>query len=238
MVSFWISERLTQPLSSLKDAALRLAAGQLGTRVPVSGPTEIRRLATEFNHMSQVLDVRIQSLREQGRSLERERLLRELDREFGDESAQRTCPTLFLTRGAGTVDASGAAPTRGGGAVVWLSQETEHPEEALRLRATLHRLAQRLSAEAWLGLDLPGAMGKQGIHTVAVVSPDGAVTLRSARSGSVSLQGAGAPSRSPASVDAIRLGSGCRLALSAYSPAGATTFRAVLDPSGNGGGTP
>ncbi|NUP39151.1 MAG: HAMP domain-containing protein, partial [Streptomyces sp.] len=45
--------RLVKPLRTLTDAAMRMEAGELSTRVPVRGGDEIARLSTAFNAMSQ-----------------------------------------------------------------------------------------------------------------------------------------------------------------------------------------
>ncbi|MFJ9589574.1 sensor histidine kinase [Streptomyces acidicola] len=45
--------RLVKPLRTLTEAAMRMEAGELSTRVPVRGGDEIARLSTAFNAMSQ-----------------------------------------------------------------------------------------------------------------------------------------------------------------------------------------
>lgn len=46
---------LVRPLRALTGAAQQVAAGRLGTRVPVLGATEVREVATAFNQMSTAL---------------------------------------------------------------------------------------------------------------------------------------------------------------------------------------
>jgi serine phosphatase RsbU (regulator of sigma subunit) len=68
-----LSRRMTRHLSSLTEGAERLAAGDLGVRVPVPHGREFRRLAETFNRLAR-------DLREnQERLLEQERLRKELE---------------------------------------------------------------------------------------------------------------------------------------------------------------
>jgi sigma-B regulation protein RsbU (phosphoserine phosphatase) len=68
-----LSHRMTRHLSSLTDGAERLAAGDLGVRVPVPHGREFRRLAETFNRLAR-------DLREnQEKLLEQERLRKELE---------------------------------------------------------------------------------------------------------------------------------------------------------------
>ncbi len=51
-----IARRLAAPLAGLAAGARRIAAGQLGERVPVVGPAELRTVATAFNEMAAALE--------------------------------------------------------------------------------------------------------------------------------------------------------------------------------------
>ncbi|MBI5305070.1 MAG: HAMP domain-containing protein [Chloroflexi bacterium] len=52
VVSLWFANVLTKPISRLRQASVALAQGDLKQRVPVSGPEELRNLATSFNLMA------------------------------------------------------------------------------------------------------------------------------------------------------------------------------------------
>jgi two-component system nitrogen regulation sensor histidine kinase NtrY len=48
----WISRRVTRPVRALAEGARRVASGDLGAAVPVTGGRELEELATAFNHMT------------------------------------------------------------------------------------------------------------------------------------------------------------------------------------------
>jgi signal transduction histidine kinase len=62
-VSLYISRRISQPLSEMKDNAERFASGQLDSRIRVEGPDDVLRLAEALNSMAVQLDDRIHRLR-------------------------------------------------------------------------------------------------------------------------------------------------------------------------------
>jgi serine phosphatase RsbU (regulator of sigma subunit) len=68
-----ISSRLTRHLTSLSDAAHRIAQGNYATRVPVKTTDEVGRLATAFNQMAGDVE------RHQRAAVEQERIKRELE---------------------------------------------------------------------------------------------------------------------------------------------------------------
>lgn len=53
--AYLIARHLTAPLRDLESAAMRLASGDLGSRVEVAGPAEIAALGDAFNHMADSL---------------------------------------------------------------------------------------------------------------------------------------------------------------------------------------
>ncbi|NJD20475.1 MAG: HAMP domain-containing protein [Gemmatimonadetes bacterium] len=223
-ISLWISRRLTVPIQALKEGALRVAAGQLDVRVPVDGPTEVRRLAEGFNEMSATLQARIRSLREQGWALEDARLLRELDLELGDGRAAEACPGLTVTRSRASVSASGAAPS-GTHAVVWLSDGETDPERALRVRATLGRLASRMADDPHGALELLEPFRAEGVHTLAVLSRDGSASVRTVRPEAVRFADGTRPAPGPAPDGVCALVSRAPLELAAGGADGVPPFR-------------
>ena len=61
-VSLYISRRISQPLSQMKDTAERFASGQLDTRIRVEGPDDITRLAEALNVMAAQLEERFHTV--------------------------------------------------------------------------------------------------------------------------------------------------------------------------------
>jgi len=60
LFGFWISRRALTPLADVGRAALAIAAGNLDTRLVVSGDPELDMLTTSFNDMAQGLQDRIE----------------------------------------------------------------------------------------------------------------------------------------------------------------------------------
>ena len=75
-VSYVFSRRLSTPVRALVEASRRVAAGDLGTRVPVTSNDEIGELASSFNTMAASLRARDEQLKEFARRkvMESERL--------------------------------------------------------------------------------------------------------------------------------------------------------------------
>jgi two-component system sensor histidine kinase BaeS len=63
-VGTFASHRFTSPLSEVMRAADRLAGGDLGARVDVSGSSELRHLADSFNRMAEALETADRQRRE------------------------------------------------------------------------------------------------------------------------------------------------------------------------------
>ena len=63
LVMSFMSRRILAPLQTLGSAAYRLGQGDLGQRVPASGPSEIRRLGDTFNAMAENLQAAEQQRR-------------------------------------------------------------------------------------------------------------------------------------------------------------------------------
>jgi two-component system phosphate regulon sensor histidine kinase PhoR len=61
-VSLYISRRISQPLSEMKDNAERFASGKLDSRMRVEGPDDVIRLAEALNAMAAQLDDRIHTV--------------------------------------------------------------------------------------------------------------------------------------------------------------------------------
>ena len=61
-VSLYISGRISQPLSEMKDTAERFASGELDSRIRVEGPDDVIRLAEALNVMAAQLNDRIHTV--------------------------------------------------------------------------------------------------------------------------------------------------------------------------------
>lgn len=88
-----ISSRLTRHLSTLGDAARRIAQGDYSVRVPVKTKDEVGRLAVAFNQMAADVE------KHQKSALEQERIKRELElgRQIQSEMLPHSPLTLGLT---------------------------------------------------------------------------------------------------------------------------------------------
>ena len=81
LTSLWFAARVTRPVVSLADAARRVAAGDLGTKVEVESHDELGELAASFNRMTEDL------LQQKERAVQAERVAawRELARRLAHE---------------------------------------------------------------------------------------------------------------------------------------------------------
>jgi len=81
LASLWFAARVTRPIVSLAEAAHRVAAGDLATRVEVSSGDELGELAASFNRMTEDL------LQQKDRAMQAERVAawRELARRLAHE---------------------------------------------------------------------------------------------------------------------------------------------------------
>jgi nitrogen fixation/metabolism regulation signal transduction histidine kinase len=62
LVAVWIARGITRPVQGLLRATEAVAAGDWERRVSATGPAELRRLASEFNHMVGTLDAQNRQL--------------------------------------------------------------------------------------------------------------------------------------------------------------------------------
>jgi signal transduction histidine kinase len=56
LLAAWISRGIARPLQTFSDAALVVASGRSGARVPISGASEVRAVAEAFNRMSEQVE--------------------------------------------------------------------------------------------------------------------------------------------------------------------------------------
>jgi signal transduction histidine kinase len=69
-VGVGLARRLTRPLLRLAEASKRIAAGELSTRVPVSGPAEVVTLGRAFNQMADAVAQSHQELAQRAADVE------------------------------------------------------------------------------------------------------------------------------------------------------------------------
>jgi two-component system, NtrC family, nitrogen regulation sensor histidine kinase NtrY len=81
LISFWVSARITRPVSELADGAREVAAGRWETRIDVRGTDEIGQLGIAFNDMTRTLAIQ----RDQLLQTERVAAWRELARRLAHE---------------------------------------------------------------------------------------------------------------------------------------------------------
>ena len=55
LIGVWLARRLTLPIQNLTDTATRIAGGEIHLKAVMEGPTEVARLASAFNDMTQRL---------------------------------------------------------------------------------------------------------------------------------------------------------------------------------------
>jgi signal transduction histidine kinase len=63
MAGWWLAGQLVRPVGRLRDAAARLAAGDLTERVPHGGAAEMIQLASAFNDMAEQIEASIKAQR-------------------------------------------------------------------------------------------------------------------------------------------------------------------------------
>ncbi|MCH8813655.1 MAG: EAL domain-containing protein [Chloroflexi bacterium] len=112
---------LVRPLTSLRKGARAIAAGDLERRIEVSGPEEVRSLASDLNQMTETLVARnrdlehargeLQSLNEslESRVVERTEKLSQVNAELRTEMAERKSAQEELRQTADTLEALIAA---------------------------------------------------------------------------------------------------------------------------------
>ncbi len=71
LIGLFMSQRLTSPLRRLEEAAIKMGAGDLSTRAPITSRDEIGSLATHFNRMAEQLQTSFAQLRAERDSLQR-----------------------------------------------------------------------------------------------------------------------------------------------------------------------
>lgn len=71
IIAYWVSRAVITPVRSARQAAERLASGQLADRMPVRGTDDLARLAVSMNYMASELQHRIRQLEELSRLQQR-----------------------------------------------------------------------------------------------------------------------------------------------------------------------
>lgn len=71
LIAYWVSRAVITPVRSARQAAERLASGQLAERMPVRGTDDLARLAVSMNYMASELQHRIRQLEELSRLQQR-----------------------------------------------------------------------------------------------------------------------------------------------------------------------
>jgi HAMP domain-containing protein len=78
VVSVRVARRLTQPLSQVREAALKIASGDYRVRCLVDTPREIRQLAGSLNTLAQIMETAVEEARPRMQAWRRQRAERTL----------------------------------------------------------------------------------------------------------------------------------------------------------------
>ncbi len=146
-LSVGLARRLTRPLSLIKGAALRVAAGQTGQAVDVQRPLELFNLAQTFNEVSRQTRDHLEGLDRQWHGLEADRHARLLAKRLLTPS--RVARVEETRRGGtgGTVNESGQVHEDGRTLVFLVEGSAADPGASLLLAAR-RDLARRILAGA------------------------------------------------------------------------------------------
>ena len=152
-ISVVLARRITRPLSQLRLAALRVAAGNFDTDLNIDDPPELKQLGGTFVTMSSYVQNKIRQLnlrrgREEAGKTASALLTRLLERRTPTGVTVHYEPDERLTFGG-----SAWHESRG---VVWLAQERGEPLDVAHRIATLRRVLERRLA---LGADPGEAIG-------------------------------------------------------------------------------
>ena len=155
---------VSRPVRRVSDAACRLAAGDLSTRVPEQGTGELRRLAAAFNAMSASLEQERRRVDEYGVELEAQQAqLERANRELAAEKERVDALRLFDERLARETEPAGIgrvmleALCAAGGAEVGAVYALDAGEGTLRL------VAMRGADPGHLPQRLPASEGLPGL---------------------------------------------------------------------------
>lgn len=155
VVSLWISRRLVTPLAAVKEGALRVAAGDFGSRIAEPNLLELQRLTASFNDMSGALRDTMGELQTQTDLVEELRLQHQLESELKRvESVEIDTTKLRAGRLAGSRDREVASdfytvPGASGGAdqlLVWFASPDAAPESPMAVRREMAILTRHLVA--------------------------------------------------------------------------------------------
>ena len=144
-----LANSLTRPILALTEAAERVARGDLTSRLPDSGGSELGRLSGSFNHMTDELQAKIGEL-ERSRNLLRENVGR-----LGD-TLQRTHDLDGLLM---TVLGAAASATTAHRATVWLVEGSSVVSRISSPAGAPRARTRRLP----LGADLAGEVAADGV---------------------------------------------------------------------------
>ncbi len=138
-VSVFIARRLTRPIAQLKEAALRVAAGQYDQTIPVQEPRELGELSGTFNHMSQTLDHTLKTIRKTNYDLAAQRRKNELVRAIAEavKSSDSTDTVIFYPGNDVLSPDAGGCVNHDKIFFGWLSSAPQDPLEAVKIRSEI-----------------------------------------------------------------------------------------------------
>jgi HAMP domain-containing protein len=165
-VSVRVARRLTHPLGSVREAALRIASGNYRARCHVDNPTEMRRLAGTLNGLAQMMERTIADARPRMQTWRRTRASAALLDALMPQ-AQRSAELATLRPSGG--DASGLVVDRHR-VLLWLGRREADALAARRTSRDLEHIARglirRFGDEA---IDrIPSAVGERASAFAAI----------------------------------------------------------------------
>jgi HAMP domain-containing protein len=148
LVSFYITRKLTEPISQLKDGALLVAAGKYGQQIEIKAPSELETLANSFNKMSKSLKDTITQLTRSNEELEKRRrtqeLMRFISRKIDDatfaDSALLVHDYFFIEDYS--FNASGWF-MKDDKFVLWLADSPENALDSIKLKNDIYEIMKR-----------------------------------------------------------------------------------------------
>ncbi|MBI2568291.1 MAG: HAMP domain-containing protein [Candidatus Schekmanbacteria bacterium] len=117
--AFLLARRLARPIAAMKDAALRVAAGEYGHGIEISSPLELRQLAQTFSAMSTTLARHVAAQASNLTTVRVASRAQDLDRRL-----DVPLPAVLATRGVVAVSVTGAGTTGATPVSGWLCDDT------------------------------------------------------------------------------------------------------------------
>ncbi|MDD4869920.1 MAG: cache domain-containing protein [Kiritimatiellae bacterium] len=149
LTAMWFSTKLIKPLTRVKSGALRLAAGNYGRQIDVSGPIEIEALASAFNRVGNTIGGILQKAVANNEKAEVDRRHVELAKELAEISTysnDNAAHRLILRWTGGRADCANAsgAITQRNLLLAWIAAHQDDSLKAIKIRRDVAVIGSRL----------------------------------------------------------------------------------------------